>query len=169
MKTSSPTTTAGHSAFYKLLLILSLYFGQTKITHQNPEPKRCRTHSMPTPELTTTDEDNNNNININDNPISMDANQQNAHAHPGGNQRKREKKKRQLRPLLNTYGSPGTEANKRCTPQQDDIIHDKKNEPTTRSVTPIVVTQVKTFEGPERASSLTRSHGAAELHFKLTF
>ena len=95
---------------------------------------------MPTTELTTMDEDINNIININDNHTSMDANQQNAHAHPGGNQRKQNKKKRQLRPPRNKYGSPGTEANKRCTPQQDDIIHDKKNEPTTRSVTPIVVT-----------------------------
>ena len=86
---------------------------------------------MPTPELTITDEDNNNNININDNSTNMKANQQNDHAHPGGNQRKREKKKRQLRPPVNTYGSPGTEANKRCTPQQVDVIHDKKNETTT--------------------------------------
>ena len=166
MKTISPMTTAGHSAFYKLILILSLYFGQTKITHRNPELKRCRTHPMPTPELTITDEDNNNNININDNPTGIEANQQNAHAHPGGNQRKREKKKRQLRPFLNTYESPGTKDKKRCTPQQDDIIHDKKNKPTTGSVTPIVVTQVETFDGPERASSLTSSHGAAELQYK---
>ena len=96
----------------------------------------------------------------------MDANQQNAHAHSGGYQRKRKKKMRQLRPFWNTYRSPGTEANKRCTPQQDDIIHDKKNKTTTRSVTPRVVTQVEMFEDPERTSSLTRSHGAAELQYK---
>ena len=138
MKTISPMTTAGHSAFYRLILILSLYFGQTKISHRKPELKRCRTHPMPTPELTITDKDNNNNININDNLTSIQAYQQNALAHQGGNQRKREKKKRQLRPPVNTYRSPGTEANKRCTPQQDDIIHDKKNKPTTGSVTPIV-------------------------------
>ena len=121
---------------------------------------------MPTPELTITDEDNNNNININDNPTSMEANQQNAPAHPGGNQRKRDKKKRQLRPLLNAYESPGTEDNKRCIPQQDDIIQDKKNEPTTGLVTPTAVTQVETFDGPARASSLTSSHGAAELQYE---
>ena len=166
MKTSSPMTTAGHSAFYRLILILSLYFGQTKIYHRRPEQKRCRTHPMPTPELTITDEDNNNKININDNPTSIQAYQQNALAHQGGNQRKREKKKQQLRPFFNTYERPGTEDNKRCTPQQDDIIYDKKNEPTTGSVTPIVVTQVETFDGPERASSLKSSHGAAELQYK---
>ena len=90
MKTSPPTTTAGHSAFHKLILIISLYFGITNITtHQNLEVKRCRTHPMPTPELTIKDDDNNNNININNNPTSIEANQQNAHAHPGGNQRER--------------------------------------------------------------------------------
>ena len=117
------------------------------------------------PEPTMKNDDNNNNININDNLTSIEANQQIAHAHPGGNQRKREKKNRQLRPFLNTYKSPSTEDKKRCTPQQDDIIHDKKNKPTTGSVTPIVVTQVKMFDGPKRASSPSNSHGAAELQY----
>ena len=36
----------------------------------------------------------------------------------------------------------------------------------TKSVTPIVVTQVQKFDGPGRASSLTSSHGAAELQYK---
>ena len=138
MKTISPMTTAGHSAFYRLILILSLYFGQTKIYHRRPEQKRCRTHPMPTPELTITDEDNNNNININDNLTSMNADQQSAHAHSGGYQRERKKKMRHLRPFWNTYRSPGTADAERCTPHQDDIIHDKKNKPTTGSVTPIV-------------------------------
>ena len=78
----------------------------------------------------------------------------------------RERRKCNTWPFLNTYESPGTKDKKRCTPQQEDIIHDKKNKPTTGSVTPIVVTQVKTFDGPERASSLTSSHGAAELQYE---
>ena len=166
MKTSSPMTTAGHSAFYRLILILSLYFGQTKISHRKPELTRCRTYPMPIPEPTTKDDDNNNNININDNLTSMNADQQSAHAHSGGYQRVRKKKMRHLRPFWNTYRSPGTADAERCTPQQDDIIHDKKNKPTTGLVTPKVVTQVETFEGPPRDSSLTSSHGAAELQYE---
>ena len=75
MKTISPTTTAGHTAFYITILIISLYHGLSKPTHQNPDIKRCRTYSMLIPEPTMKDDDNNNNININDNLTSMKANQ----------------------------------------------------------------------------------------------
>ena len=62
MKTISPTTTAGHSAFQRLTLMISLYFGLAMIAHQNPELTRRRTHSMTTPALATNnDNDNNNN------------------------------------------------------------------------------------------------------------
>ena len=166
MTTTSPMTTAGHTAFYIIILIISLYHELSKPTHQNLDTKRCRTYPMPIPEPTTKDDDNNNNININDNLTSMNANQQSAHAHSGGYQRERKKKMRHLRPFWNTYRSPGTADAERCTPQQDDIIHDKKNKPTTGLVTPKVVTQVETFDGPARASSLTSSHGAAELQYK---
>ena len=159
-------TTAGHRAFYIFILIISLYQGLSKPTHRNPDEKRCKTHPMPIPEPTMKDDDDSNNININDNLTSMKANQQNAHAHSGGYQREQKKKTRQLRPLWNTYRSPGTADAERCTPHQDDIIHDKKNKPTTGLVTPKVVTQVETFDGPARASSLTKSHGAAELHYE---
>ena len=64
MEATSLTTTAGHSAFHKLILIISLYFGLARIAHRNPEVTRCRTHPMPTPASATKDDDNNNIINI---------------------------------------------------------------------------------------------------------
>ena len=95
MKTISPTTTAGHSAIHRLVLIITLYFGLAIIAHQKPEIIRSRTAPMLTPNETDEKDDNNIIININDNPTIMKSNQQNAHAHLGGNQRARAAKQQQ--------------------------------------------------------------------------
>ena len=140
MTTTSPTTTAGHTGFYIIILIILLYHELSKPTLKNPATNKCRTYPMPIPEPTAKDDDHNNNININDNLPSINANQQSVHAHPGGYQRERKTKMRHLRPLWNTYRSPGTTDAERCTPQQDDISHDKTNKPTPGLVTPKAVT-----------------------------
>ena len=58
MKTISPMTTAGHSTFQGLILMISLYFGLAMIAHQNPELTRPRTYSMTKPASATSDDDN---------------------------------------------------------------------------------------------------------------
>ena len=87
MTTISPTTTAGHTGFYIIILIISLYHELSKPTLKNPATKRCRTYPMLIPEPTTKDDDHNNTTNISDNLPSMNANQQSAHTHSGGYQR----------------------------------------------------------------------------------
>ena len=162
MKTISLLTAAGHSAFHRLILMITLYLGLGLTAHQKPEVKRSRNASMTTPDRIDDDELTNG-ININDDPTSMNATQQNARAYPGGNQRKSEKKMRQLRQLLSTNEGPGTADEKRCTQHQNDIIYNEKEHPRTTPVTPTVVTQVETCECLEKASLLINSHGAAEL------
>ena len=164
MKATSHTTTAGHSAFHKLILIISLYFGLASIAHRNPEVKRCRTHPAPTPDSVINDDDNNNIINTNDTTSRNIDRQQNACADQGANQRERKKKKRQLRNPRNDNGCSGTADEKRCTPHQDGIIHDKTKKLTVQTFTPIVVTKGETVEDPEGASILIQSHGATERH-----
>ena len=166
MKGTSPKTTEGHSAFHRLMLIITLYLGLAMIAHEIPDIIQSRTSPMTTPNKTNEDDNNNNIININDSHTNMNANQQNARAYLGGNQRRRKGKKQQFWYTLNTSESPGTADKIRCTLHQDNIIHKKKKSSTTKSVTPIVVTKVKRFDYHKRASSLTNSCTATELHYE---
>ena len=93
MNPTSLLTAAGHSAFHKLILMITLYLGLGMTAHQKPDVKRSRTATMTKPDRIEDDDELTNVIDINDNLTSMNATQQNARAYPGGNQRARARRK----------------------------------------------------------------------------
>ena len=164
MKTISPTTTAGHSTFQRLKLMISLYFGLAMIAHQNPELTRPRTYSMTKPASATFDDDTNNTPKANETTNKNQTNQHFAGTEQDVNPSKSKTKKQQFPNLRNENRSRNTADDKWCTPINEGKIHDKKKKPKSNSFTPVVVIQVEKFEDPHGSSILIKSHGAAEFY-----
>ena len=164
METNSPTTTAGHSAFQKLISMISLYFGLAMIAHQNPELTGRRTNSMTIPVPTTKDDDNNNFPTANESIIKNLYKQQIADPEQGANLPEIKTKNLQFPTLTNDISSRYTADDKWCTHINEGKIHDKKKIHPSNSFTPVVVIQVEKFEDPQGSSILIKSHGAAEFY-----
>ena len=164
MKTISPMTTAGHSTFQGLILMISLYFGLAMIAHQNPELTRPRTYSMTKPASATFDDDNKYTPKVNETINKNPTKQHFADTEQEVNPSKFKKKKQQFPNPRNENRSRNTADDKWCTIINEGKIQDKKKELKFNSFTPVVVIQVEKFEDPHGSSILIKSHGAAELY-----
>ena len=164
MKTISPMTTAGHSTFQGLILMISLYFGLAMIAHQNPELTRPRTYSMTKPASATFDDDNKYTPKVNETINKNPTKQHFADTEQEVNPSKFKKKKQQFPNPRNENRSRSTADDKWCTIINEGKIQDKKKELKFNSFTPVVVIQVEKFEDPHGSSILIKSHGAAELY-----